>query len=293
MTSTYKFMLIILLVSVLFAGFTSAPHTQAASYVAIQDGNWNDTATWGASVPTSADDVTIPPSIRVTIPSTLTVTRDAGTTLTLNGILGNSGGTFINNGTLTMIYVSGTLAFSNVDNGIVTNNGTINTSGSFTNNATFTNNGTINNPGTIFNEDNGVLHNYGSISNSGIIYNLGVIDLHCIGTMTGTAVNGNAPINRSITLPAPTLVSPEHRAHSPYTNPSFGWTSVNKAQSYRLMVYTEDRTFEFKKRTFDTTYTLNTSEALTSGTKYLWRTRTQNSCNNWSVWSARYTLFID
>jgi hypothetical protein len=92
---------------------------------------------------------------------------------------------------------------------------------------------------------------------------------------------------------APSLISPVHRAHTTDTTPSFSWSTVTGAQSYRVMVYTEDRSFEYKKRVFVTSYTLTSAEALTPA-KYLWRVRTQDAvCSTWSTWSVRNTLFID
>ncbi|WP_167604839.1 PKD-like domain-containing protein [Maribellus sediminis] len=41
-----------------------------ADFTAQQSGNWNDTATWGGAIPTSADDVTISSGITVTVDST-------------------------------------------------------------------------------------------------------------------------------------------------------------------------------------------------------------------------------
>jgi hypothetical protein len=91
----------------------------------------------------------------------------------------------------------------------------------------------------------------------------------------------------------PTLISPAHRAHITDTTPKFTWSSVTGALSYRLMIYLEDRSFEYKKRTFNTTYTLTNAEALTPA-KYLWRVRTQDEgCSTWTTWSTRNTLFID
>jgi hypothetical protein len=92
---------------------------------------------------------------------------------------------------------------------------------------------------------------------------------------------------------APNLISPAHRAHLTDTTPKFTWSSVNNAQSYRLMVYLEDRSFEYKKRVFTATYTLTSAEALTPN-QYLWRVRTQDeTCSTWSLWSKRNTLFIE
>jgi hypothetical protein len=59
------------------------------------------------------------------------------------------------------------------------------------------------------------------------------------------------------------------------------------------MIYSEDRSFVFKKRVFEASYALKTIEALGPG-KYLWRVRTQDqTCSTWTAWSQRNTLFID
>jgi hypothetical protein len=92
---------------------------------------------------------------------------------------------------------------------------------------------------------------------------------------------------------APNLISPIHRAHTTDTTPTFKWSSVSGATSYRVMVYLEDRSFEYKKRVFVTNYTLTAGEALTPA-KYLWRVRTQDTkCATWTTWSTRNTLFVD
>jgi CSLREA domain-containing protein len=92
---------------------------------------------------------------------------------------------------------------------------------------------------------------------------------------------------------APTLISPAHRTHISDRTPTFRWSNVGGAQSYRLMVYLEDRSFEYKKRVFVNNYTLQVGEALVPA-KYLWRVRTQDAtCSTWSTWSSRNTLFID
>jgi hypothetical protein len=84
-----------------------------------------------------------------------------------------------------------------------------------------------------------------------------------------------------------------HRAHITDTTPKFTWSNIAGAQSYRLMVYLEDRSFEYKKRVFVTNYTLTAGEALTPA-KYLWRVRTQDAgCTTWTTWSSRNTLFVE
>jgi hypothetical protein len=92
---------------------------------------------------------------------------------------------------------------------------------------------------------------------------------------------------------APTLLSPAHRAHLSDTTPTFSWGNVPGAMSYRLTIYSEDRSFEYKRRVFNTSYALGTEDALSLG-KYFWRVRAQDRlCVVWSGWSGRNTLFIE
>jgi hypothetical protein len=114
-------------------------------------------------------------------------------------------------------------------------------------------------------------------------------------TLSPTPTNTltDTPMGCQIFASTPTLISPVHRAHTTDTTPTFAWSSVTGAQSYRLMVYLEDRSFEYKKRVFNSSYTLSAGEAL-SPAKYLWRARTQDStCGTWTAWSGRNTLFVD
>jgi hypothetical protein len=108
--SIRTWLLIVLTVSI-FASFNSVTPIHAASFTAIQNGNWDDPATWDATaVPTMDDDVTIPLGITVTIP-TITVQRNVLTTVD---------GALVNNGT-----------FDNY--GFVENNGSFDNSGAFNN----------------------------------------------------------------------------------------------------------------------------------------------------------------
>jgi hypothetical protein len=438
---------VLMCIIIILIDFIVVPSAYTASFTAVKDGNWNDPATWGGTIPTSADDVTIPAGITVTIPSGLTVVRNGGTVLVNNGnisnngwitnsglVSSNTGSTFTNSGFISnynTVYNDGTFTnsttfvnnagavldnedifsnyngswqveallnnngtinnastfenhhstFNNYGNGIITNTGTLynymatlNNKGTLNNtlggvfynfkfsdaSSTVSNDGTINNTGTIdnyslFNNHAGavlnnnaiiynrhfaginnegslnnnvgaILENYSSIYSPSIpIQNYGVINNYCNGDIWGT-VNGNAvnelcitdtptstftpsPISTltisptdtpspttsecSITVSAPSLVVPTHRAHTTDHTPNFIWSGIIGAESYRLMVYTEDRSFEYKKRTFNTTYTLTNAEALSVG-KYLWRVRTQDQgCSTWSTWSTRNTLFID
>ena len=163
--------------------------------------NWNDPANWSSgTVPVAADDVIInkvtspkvPPSIiNTAVVRTGTTTVNIGTRFGLGTV---SGGSFTNNGILTINGGIGVANITSLDlgNGFpVINNGTINvtnwgnfsSSGSFTNSSTgiinlagsasnysgfaiysmstFTNNGTINLSRFSF------IHNYGILNNNG------------------------------------------------------------------------------------------------------------------------------
>jgi hypothetical protein len=218
-------------------------------------------------------------------------------TLTNNGTI-NNGGTLGNTATLNN---DGSIANTyTVDNqGMITNaaGATItNANGSTITNetsATILNasGATITNDGTLIN--NGAINNYSTIVNNNTTNNFGIINNYCGGAVTGNGVSGNAPVNYPLQATAPSLVSPIHRNHTTDTTPKFTWSSVAGAQSYRLMIYVEDRSFEYKKRVFVNNYTLTNAEAL-SPAKYLWRVRTQDpTCNTWTGWSSRNTLFID
>ena len=60
-----------------------------ADYTAIQSGNWNDPNTWGGAVPTSADNVTIPSGITITVDAASVC---ADLIIESGGILNYSGG---------------------------------------------------------------------------------------------------------------------------------------------------------------------------------------------------------
>src|SRR5688572_25660568 len=99
MSTAFKVCLILLCLSV--ARFIDLQPAHAASFSAVQNGSWYDSATWGGGVPTASDDVTIPVGITVTIPNTASpLSMNAGTTLTLAGTLIVQE-EFVLNGTLT------------------------------------------------------------------------------------------------------------------------------------------------------------------------------------------------
>jgi hypothetical protein len=101
----------------------------AASFTATQNGNWDDSATWGGSTPpitiNSGDTVTIPTAITVTIPSGLTVTDSGNLNINTAGVVDvASGGTFtVNSGGTVTIGGADCTTFTA---GRISNNGTLN-----------------------------------------------------------------------------------------------------------------------------------------------------------------------
>jgi hypothetical protein len=322
MSILQKLFIMLILVSALFTGFATVPKTHAADYTAVQDGNWDDPATWGGSVPTATDNVVIPGSRVIVIPNTLTVYREAGALTTINGFLRNEGllnnsgvildlgmfpnyGTLNNNGTFTNNF-----SFSNT--GTFSNNGTFSTNAWFYNYNTVINAGTFDNyaphvansrfdnlaGATFTNLAGATLNNYYTISNYGTLDNEGMLNNYCGASIQEQPVSGNAINNVpcpacTMTAVAPSLMSSPHRTHTLDNTPNFSWSSVSGAESYRFMIYSEDHSFALKQRIFNTSYTLQSGEALAPG-KYLWRVRTQDQvCGTWTAWSSRNTLFID
>src|SRR5262249_53355811 len=112
------------------------------------------------------------------------------------------------------------------------------------------------------------------------------------------AVTGN-PVDNvgcacNITTTFPNLVSPAHRTHMTDTTPSFTWSNVNGEDAYRIMIYTADNSFIYKKVVTTPNYTLPSTNALARGVSYQWRVRTRDAnCGTWTGWSKRNTLFID
>jgi hypothetical protein len=92
----------------------------------------------------------------------------------------------------------------------------------------------------------------------------------------------------------PNPVSPTHKAHTTDTTPTFTWTQVSGADMYRVRVYKEDLSYDVKERTVGNTATSFTWQENLSVGKYLWRVRGRNGASQvWSLYSARFTLFVD
>jgi hypothetical protein len=329
-SSVLYFVIVILMIS-----FCAVHPAHAASFTAVQSGNWGDSATWNlGSVPTNLDEVTIPAGITITVSTS--VIRDVNTTnngtllipfaidnrsillnngtLTIDssGLLDNFGtvinasgatltlteeawldndGTVTNNGTLIITEASILTTFSSasvINNNLltITGTGTLNNYGEVDNYASLTNSGALTNFG------GGSITNYATLDNPGTLTNNSTLTNVCGGVLTGNPVMGNPAITTP-TAPSPDLLAPGHRTHTTDTTPIFSWSTVSGAQSYRLLIHLEDRSFEYKKRVFVPNYTLTSAEAL-SPAKYLWRVRTQDqTCSTWSQWSTRHTLFIE
>jgi hypothetical protein len=182
MSTLHKLTLVLLLVTPIGLYFvpsspTIVPTAHAASFTAVQSGHWDNPATWGGSVPTSTDDVTIPAGIAVTIPNGLTVNRNSWInnygTLINNGSISivdarmNNMGVFTNNSTFYGLHMGHLGDWLQVlyNEGIMTNNGEIHVEGG----------GFIDNVGTLTNYDTihtPVLDNYdnGNFINEGVFY---------------------------------------------------------------------------------------------------------------------------
>lgn len=134
----------------------------AANFTAVASGDWFDAATWGGSIPSSTDNVTIPAGIDIVANAPLE--RAAGTTTTIESGASltalsyySAYGTTINNGiffTNDRIYLYGT--FINTGEVIVDEDFTI-----------YGPSGTLNNFGSINTIE--VLDNYNVIFNDGLI----------------------------------------------------------------------------------------------------------------------------
>jgi hypothetical protein len=110
------------------------------------------------------------------------------------------------------------------------------------------------------------------------------------GTWCCTETPSNTP-SCTFTASIPNLYFPTHRSHTTDKTPTFSWQRDFGAKSYRIFIFTEDRSFTWKARLFTHTYTM--TSPLLAG-KYLWRIRAQDlDCNTWSRWSRRWVLFVD
>lgn len=158
----------------------------------VGTGNWNDPTTWDQNaVPTATDEVIIPNG-RVNIPSGLSVTRDAPTTINLNGQLANEGGTFSNNDTLTNSGTLGNIGGTFINDGTLNSDGILASNGAFSNNGTITNTGFLEVSGNTL-TNNGILTNSGTLNiiMGGSIDNAGTLENACNGSIIGSNPTGN------------------------------------------------------------------------------------------------------
>lgn len=122
--------------------------------------------------------------------------------------------------------------------------------------------------------------------------------LTCTGTsggstQTSTTVTVNSPTN----LPAPIPQSPANASSGVSTTPTFGWSTVSGASSYRIMIAASasslpaDAAADSCSNCINDTPTSNTytSTALTAGQTYFWQVKarpptsdTQHNFGNWS-----------
>jgi hypothetical protein len=198
----------------------SVQDASAATFTAVQSGDWNDPATWGGAVPEDSDDKIIPAGITVTISTGIsnsgTIINNPSGIITINSFINNNsggsidnGGTITNYGTITnwdTITNSGTIDNNNfIQNpGTINNNsdfnnnpsGIIDNSGTIINDSSFINGGTINNYGDgITNNssfiNNGIIYNYGTINNNSDFTNDNVINNYCNALYSGNDLIGN------------------------------------------------------------------------------------------------------
>jgi len=184
-----------LIVSILILGLIGfSQEAVAATFTAVQSGDWNDPATWGGTVPGNTDDKIIPSFISVTITSF--VSHEVGT-IDNSGIINlasdfdsllviQGGGTLNNFGAITIIsaeriLVDGAGSTLNNFDTIIINPG----------NALANSNG-----GIINNQCGGTINNQGSISGNVAI----ITEILCIPNLV-------APADAStVTEPKPDLV---------------------------------------------------------------------------------------
>jgi hypothetical protein len=69
---------------------------------------------------------------------------------------------------------------------------------------------------------------------------------------------------------------------------------MSGADMYRIRVYTETLSYDEKVRTIGNNATTYTWQENLAVGKYLWRTRQRNNATQtWSLYSSRFTLFVD
>lgn len=195
--------LLALVFGILLIGFLSSQDAHAATFIAVQSGNWNNPATWGGTLPADADTKIIPVGVTVTVSSPVTNTGTVTIQNTGTLVISNSGGTGITN-VFGTIDNSGSIKIQNagvgsngVDNSgtiIIQSSGTVTISNSGGNG--ILNRGVLDNSGTITISNTGI---GAGINNVATINNSGTITIQNSGTNSGID-NFRATINNSGTI---------------------------------------------------------------------------------------------
>ena len=194
--------LVLVMVLSLFA-FTVLPNVYAATVTAVQDGNWNDAATWDLGVPDISDDKIISDVITVTI--TGDVTNDGiiilnGTMiieslveLTNNNIIDidvdaeaeiSNSGTIINN-------AAGSIGDTTSSLHILNNGGTITNFGTISSNIFQSGNALLNNTNDAFLVDSQEQETELSIEDTSQLINDGTIDVASLNIQDAIIDNKN------------------------------------------------------------------------------------------------------
>lgn len=88
---------------------------------------------------------------------------------------------------------------------------------------------------------------------------------------------------------------PAHQARLTTPNPLFSWTGITNASRYRVMLFDDkvaaNRTVDIRQNTSGPETQLTLIQSLSVG-RYFWRVRGRQN-RVWSLWSIRFTLFID
>lgn len=92
----------------------------------------------------------------------------------------------------------------------------------------------------------------------------------------------------------PVPLSPAHRSRTTETNPTFTWTGISGTSNYRIFIFDDkvvaSRTVDIRENSGGPTQ-LTVSTPLPVG-RLFWRVRGRQN-RIWSLWSVRFTLFVD
>jgi hypothetical protein len=186
-SKTLILMIVFLLVISSVGYFLPTPVAEAATFTAVQNGNWETPSTWDLNqIPGSFDNVLIPASIAVSLDTPIAKVSGA---VTVEGTLTLTNGGNLNSFPGTAIVNSGTLR----NNGTIGNGGTFTNTGSYVNSGDFLNTGVLDNQATITNRTTGRIQNevIGVINNNGTLTNNGTVFNACGAVITGNPIEGN------------------------------------------------------------------------------------------------------